>query len=74
MNGIPLNYDDAVKAGVEFDANLVCNLEEPGGVRFDAKSPGDLCYMGPCSGGYRTVCYKDANNACSNCGRTSYGC
>jgi hypothetical protein len=72
---IPLTSQEAEQAGLKkASAAEVTQLKTSGAaVRFDSAVPNSICYMGPCSGGSRTICYK-SDTGCDNCYTSSEGC
>jgi hypothetical protein len=72
---IPIVFDHnelKEKLGWVPDESLVSG-SQAGGADISYSTTNGLCYMGPCTGGRRTVCYSTPTG-CNNCGTTSYGC
>ena len=73
--GIPLTLQDAEKAGLtKVPATDVASAKAvTGAITFDSPEINYVCYVGPCSGGRRTICYR-TNSGCDACYYTSEGC
>jgi len=72
--GIPLTAQAAQEAGFKKAGDQeIATAKAAGGIQFDSPQENYICYMGPCSGGYRTICYH-TDSGCNNCYTTSEGC
>lgn len=59
-NKIPLTLEEAKKLNL---TSAEGKVRPEGGVEFDAKEDGDICYMSPCMNGTRYV-YYSVNGQC----------
>lgn len=73
--GIPLTLQEAEKAGLKkvAAADLANAKSSSGAITFDSPTVNYICYVGPCSGGVRTICYH-TDFGCNACYYTSEGC
>jgi len=66
---ISLTLDSASTSFIDLTADQVAEeMKRPDGIFIDGAQEGYLCYMGPCSNGYRTVCYH-TDGGCNACRR-----
>jgi hypothetical protein len=72
---IPLTSQEAEKAGLKKASGAMMTPLQSlsGGLYFTPAQVSYICYVGPCSDGTRTICYR-TESGCDNCYVTSEGC
>lgn len=72
---IPLTRQEADKAGLKpaSATDVSASKALAGGISFSPNVKDYLCYTGPCSNGWRTICYY-TDTGCDDCRQTQEGC